>query len=138
MRSLFRSLFLGRTQSVVQQFIRYVFVAGIAASADTACLYFLNHRFGINPLVAAAAGFLLGLLVNYWISTTWVFESTGRSGQEFALFAAIGVGGLAWTELILWVSVDVAHWSVMAAKALSLVLVLVWNFGMRKKFVFAV
>jgi putative flippase GtrA len=123
-------------RGTLTQFIRYLFVGGFAAVIDTGALYFFHSRLGIHHLVAAAAGFLLGLLTNYFISIAWVFESTGGFKEEFALFAIIGIGGLGWTELILWLGVDVAGAPVLTAKAIALALVLVWNFGMRKKFVF--
>lgn len=126
-----------KPQGTVPQFIRYVFVGGVAAAVDSGSLYLLHSQLAVHFLVAAAIGFLLGLLINYLISIAWVFESTGNLKQEFALFAMIGVGGLGWTELIMWTSVKIAHFPVMAAKLIALALVLVWNFGMRKKFVFA-
>lgn len=130
-------VFVEKTQNTLHQFIRYLFVGGGAAAVDTGTLYFLNACVGINHLAAAAAGFALGMLVNYFISIAWVFESKGRVKDELALFFLIGLGGLAWTELILWVSVGKAGLSVMTGKAIALVLVLFWNFGMRKKLVFS-
>jgi putative flippase GtrA len=132
-----KTLLIRKTQNTWLQFIRYLFVGGFAAVVDTACLYLLYAHLGVNHLVAAAIGFILGLITNYLISIAWVFESTGKVKTEFALFSMIGISGLGWTELIMWASVDLAHTSVMLAKVISLFLVLIWNFGMRKKFVFA-
>jgi putative flippase GtrA len=132
-----KELWVGKTQNTLHQFVRYIFVGGIAAVVDTGCLYILYYEFGLNHLIAAAVGFVIGLLVNYLISIVWVFETTGNFKQEFTLFAMIGVGGLLWTELTLWLSVNLGHLPVMGAKVLALCLVLIWNFGMRKKFVFA-
>ena len=131
-----KSALLKKAQGTLPQFIRYLFVGGFAACVDTGCLYLLHQELAVNYLLAAAIGFTLGLLTNYLIIIAWVFESTGSIRQEFALFAVIGVVGLGWTELILWLTVDFAHFPVMGAKVLALILVLLWNFGMRKKFVF--
>ncbi len=117
--------------------MRYVVVGGVAAGTDTALLYLLNRYFGVNPLIAAAAGFFFGLVVNYLFSIAWVFESKRSFAQEFTFFAIIGAGGLGWTELILWLGIDLVHLSVLMTKAIALFLVLIWNFGMRKKFVFS-
>ncbi len=131
------SLFLGKTQNTALQFVRYICVGGVAAAVDTGVLYFLYASLGIHHLAAAAVGFAAGLIVNYLISVAWVFESSGKTSEELLLFALIGIGGLAWTELILWAAVDVAQAPVLVGKGVALCLVLVWNFGMRKKFVFA-
>ena len=132
-----KQILFGKTQSTLFQFIRYLFVGGLAAAVDTGCLYLLHSQLGLNYLGAAAIGFILGLLTNYLISIAWVFESTGKVKEEFFLFAVIGIGGLIWTELILWLTVHFAHGPVMVAKGIALFFVLIWNFGMRKKFVFA-
>lgn len=134
---MIRSLLLGRTQNTFLQFFRYLLVGGGAALVDTGSLYLLYAAWGVHHLIAAAAGFLLGLIVNYFISIAWVFESRGKLRDEFILFSVIGLGGLALTELILWVSVDIAQLTVLPGKAIALGLVLLWNFWMRKRFVFA-
>lgn len=127
---------LKKPQSTLAQFIRYLFVGGFAAVIDTGSLYGLHQFLGVNYLVAAAAGFLLGLLTNYLISIAWIFETSGRFKDEFGLFTLIGLGGLAWTELILWIGVGQLGAPVMAGKFVALFLVLFWNFWMRKTFVF--
>jgi putative flippase GtrA len=132
-----RQLILGKTQSTSLQFIRYLFVGGGAASVDTGTLYILSEILGMNHMLAAAFGFMLGLVVNYFISISWVFESKGKYKEEMMLFTLIGTGGLALTELILWLTVDVGNCPIMLGKIIALFLVLIWNFGMRKKFVFA-
>ncbi|HAR42967.1 MAG TPA: GtrA family protein [Bdellovibrionales bacterium] len=130
-----KAALLRKTENSLAQFVRYAMVGGTAAVLDTGCLYLL-YQFGMNHFAAAAVGFLVGLLANYLLSILWVFQSSGNVRQELALFSIIGIGGLGWTELILWVVVNVANGPVLLGKGISLVLVLVWNFWMRKKFVF--
>jgi len=132
-----RRLLVDKPSNTAAQFVRYLFVGGAAAVMDTATLLTLNRRLGVNHLLAAAVGFLVGLGVNYLISIAWVFQSRGRYRQELLLFAVIGLGGLALTELIMWVTVDVARFPVFGGKFVALGLVLLWNFGMRRKLVFA-
>ncbi len=132
-----KQLFIGKPKSSSLQFFRYVFVGGAAALIDTGALYLLNVQFGVNHLLAAAFGFFLGLLVNYLISIAWVFESRGKYKEELVLFTLIGAGGLVLTEIIMWATVNVAKSPVLIGKFIALFLVLIWNFGMRKKFVFA-
>jgi putative flippase GtrA len=124
-------------QNTLTQFFKYLLVGGLSALLDTSCLYVLYTYFGLDPLLAGAIGFLIGVVSNYIMSIIWVFESSGNVKTEFTLFAIIGIGGLLWTELILWILIDITHVPVMASKLVALALVLIWNFGMRKKFVFS-
>ncbi|MDP1833417.1 MAG: GtrA family protein [Candidatus Moranbacteria bacterium] len=127
----------GRVSPGIQQFIRYLFAGGTATVADMASLFLLTHFLHINYLIAAAIGFAIGVTTNYLMNVALVFKSTGKIKREFSLFAMVGIGGLLWTELILWVLVDKFGIYLMISKAVAVVLVLNWNFFMRKKFVFA-
>ncbi|HBR71569.1 MAG TPA: GtrA family protein, partial [Candidatus Moranbacteria bacterium] len=103
---------------------------------DLVILFIFYHLLGVNYLIAAAFGFLAGVTTNYTINTLIVFESSRKKKTEFSLFALIGIGGLLWTELILWIFVDNLGVPVMFSKLIAIALVLNWNFFMRKKFVF--
>jgi putative flippase GtrA len=128
---------LGRKVSKgLLQFFRYLICGGIATVSDMTVLYSLTHFFHVNYLIAAACGFLIGITINYNLNIILVFKSSGQVKKEFSLFALIGIGGLIWTEIILWVLVDKLNFYIMVAKMVAIALVLFWNFFMRKKFVF--
>jgi putative flippase GtrA len=120
----------------VLQFFRYLICGGIATLTDISILFVLTHFLHINYLIAAAGAFLTGTTVNYSLNIILVFKSSGETKKEFPLFALIGIGGLVWTEIILWIMVGKMKVYVMIAKMVAIVLVLNWNFFMRKKFVF--
>lgn len=119
------------------QYFRYLMCGAAATTTDVVLLYTLTHFFGIHYLLAAACSFATGIIVNYTLNTKLVFQSSGKLKKEFSLFALIGVGGMLWTEIILWILVDKLKFLVMVAKLVAIALVLQWNFFMRKKFVFA-
>jgi putative flippase GtrA len=118
------------------QYFRYLMCGAAATVTDVGILFALTHFLRLNYLFVAAFSFLCGITVNYILNTILVFQSSGKIKKEFPVFAMIGLGGLAWTELILWFLVDKLNIYVMIAKALAIVIVLQWNFFMRKKFVF--
>jgi putative flippase GtrA len=118
------------------QYFRYLMCGAVATVTDVGILFVLTHFLRLNYLIVAAVSFVCGIAVNYTLNTILVFQSSGKIKKEFPVFAMIGLGGLAWTELILWVLVDKLNVYVMIAKALAIVIVLQWNFFMRKKFVF--
>jgi putative flippase GtrA len=118
------------------QYFRYLMCGGVATVTDVGLLFVLTHFLRFNYLFVAAVSFLCGITVNYTLNTILVFQSSGKIKKEFPVFAMIGLGGLAWTELILWFLVDRLNIYVMIAKVVAIVLVLQWNFFMRKRFVF--
>ena len=118
------------------QYFRYLICGGIATLTDVSLLFVLTHFLHVFYLIAAACAFIAGITVNYSLNIVLVFKSTGKIKKEFSLFALIGIGGLLWTEIIIWLLVDKLNLYVMIAKVVAIIVVLQWNFFMRKKFVF--
>jgi len=139
MKIFLKKYLVSATDATHIQFFRYIFVGGVATIFDMATFYIFRNIFGFHYLVAQTTGFLLGLSVNYAISIIWVFRSSGNFKKELFFFAIIGVGGLILSYVILWILIDVLgmnYFQDMLAKTIAVFLVLVWNFGMRKYFVF--
>lgn len=119
------------------QFFRYLICGGTSTLVDIGMLFVLTHFVDIHHLVAAPLAYVSGTATNYVMNTILVFKSSGNVKKEFPLFAIIGIGGLLWTEIIIWTFVDLLGVYVMIAKIVAVILVLNWNFFMRKKFVFS-
>jgi putative flippase GtrA len=134
----FRDSVLGSPCRTAHQFARYLVVGGLAFLVDLGTLYLLTEFAGIYYLVSAAVAFLLGLAVNYLLSRTWVFDRRviGNTGLEFLVFAAIGVVGLGLNEAIIWFLHEPMNFHYLVAKIVSGGIVLLWNFGARKFWLF--
>ena len=125
-----------KTPKGIRQFLSYLVCGGFATLADMSILFIFTKVLHINYLIAAAIGFIIGVTTNYSLNIALVFKSQGKTQKELTLFTFIGIGGLLWTELLLWILVKKLGLYLMLAKAISVILVLFWNFFMRKKFVF--
>lgn len=123
--------------ALTAQVIRYLGVAVVAALVDTSLLWILSQPVGLHYSIAAAAGFVAGLLINFALARHFVF---GRAGfgfwPELSGLTAIGLGGVALTELILWIGIEVAGLYILTAKAVALVLVFFWNFLARRSLIY--
>ena len=73
--------------------VGYFFTAGAAAVVDVGGFVLLSHR-GLPILVAATGSFLVAVIVNYILSSRFVFRSP-ISGRGFLLFASAALVGLA-------------------------------------------
>lgn len=128
----------GSSENTLVQLFRYFWVGGIAFAVDYASLFFLTEFAGLNHLWSAAIAFLLGLVVNYLLSTAWVFKrhSSANRWIEFIVFGIIGVVGLVLNELIIYVGTDIMNFHYMLSKLCSTAIVFFWNFFARKFFLF--
>ncbi len=148
-----KKLFFEETNHTGIQFFRSLFVGGIATVADMAVLILLRELLHIPENVAAIFGFIVGLAVNYIVSTFWVFAKAKVKNRvlDFIGFGVIGVIGLGLTQLIIepfamegmfgtgflvkyavfgpLLPVDKYY---IIGKVLAVVLVYMWNFFARK------
>ena len=144
-----KELFSGETDNTFIQFFRYLFVGGFAFVVDYGTLTLLVEVFGFNAKLAAVVAFILGLIVNYILSTLWIFKNSkiGNRLAEFAAFAVIGVIGLGINELIIWLFDDVIaprkpldfipeDKYYLIGKLVSTAVVFIWNFAARKFIIF--
>ncbi len=132
------TLFVAPTNNTLLQLFRYGFVGGVAFVVDYGSLYVLTEFLSVPYLWSAAIAFILGLVTNYLLSISWVFKknATMQRWQEFLFFAIIGVIGLGFNELIMYVGTDMLHLHYMLSKLISTVIVFFWNFFARKYLLF--
>lgn len=95
----FKKLFSGDTENTFIQFFRYCFVGGFATVVDWALsslLFYLAFSGSGYAALCNGLSFVAGLLVNYFLSTFWIFKQSKMQNRflEFLSFAAIGVVGL--------------------------------------------
>lgn len=128
------------------EFFRYALVGGIAFLADYGTLFLFQEAIltGDTPwelFASTAAGFVVGLAVNYILSLTFVFRKKGNRGSgkslgAFMIFAVVGVIGLGLTELIMYLGTELLHISYLIVKIIAAAIVLVWNYAGRKLLIF--
>ncbi len=128
----------GDSDKTLVQLLRYVLVGGLAFVIDYGSLFILTDYFEINYLISAAIAFVMGLLVNYVLSTIWVFTDSRLSNKmaEFSVFAIIGLVGLVLNEVIMYICSDILNIHYMVSKLCSTGMVFFWNFFGRKYILF--
>lgn len=131
---MFKKIFIYNTDSLYIQFIRYGFVGIIAFSIDFGFLFLFTKYLHIYYLISATLSFLIALVVNYLLSTKWVFKKrTGTSvNNELIIFVVIAVIGLLINDLIMWFLTDIINLFYLISKIVASLIVLFWNFYGRR------
>jgi len=153
-------IFKNRSNNIILQAIKYLFVGGAAFLVDFSVLFLLRLIPFIDKyyLIANSAGVLCGLITNYLLSILWVFPHRTLKSKwlEFLIFSIIGIIGLGLNNLILWAiynilvvidfkslllsflseSVSSFFIKTFIPKAIATVIVLIWNFLLRKFLLF--
>lgn len=146
-----------KNKGTIKEFLRYVLVGGIAFVVDFGVFTLLREtlyrgRVDVAAItVSTAAGFLVGLAVNYLLSMLIVFrkesqQKQGKTLKAVLIFAAVGVVGFGLTELLQWIGESFVLKTPVgklfgdlgkyAVKLFVSGVVMVWNYVGRKIFVF--
>lgn len=118
------------------QFLRYFFVGGSAAVVDLLVFTTLVEYANFHYILAAFIAYMCGLIWNHILCVVWIFESKHQRMRELLTVFGIALGGLLWTWLILYVAISLLGIDEVIAKMISQILVLFWNFSLRKFYVF--
>ena len=137
-KNLSQKLLKDQTDKTKIQMFRYLFVGGAAFIVDFLSLFVLTDFFGIYYLISAAIAFILGLVANYLLSISWVFNKRKLNKRhiEFGVFALIGIVGLGLNEVFIWVFTQDLQIYYLISKILAAVIILFWNFFARKFILF--
>ena len=153
-------------KDIFWEIFRFLLVGGTATLVDYAVFYLFRQwilparliESGVwnvcSLVIATAAGFCVGLTVNWILSVKFVFRAVrnkeeASSKKSFLLFATIGLIGLGITELgvvllvhifpeitLFGVTNFLLPWDEWLAKAIMTCIVLVFNYVGRKLFIF--
>lgn len=131
---MYKELFKQPTDNIFIQLFRYIFVGGTAFIVDFFFLYFFSDILGIYYLISAVFSFIISVLVNYIMSTKWVFNPDNIENKvlEFNIFILISSIGLVFTEILLYIFTDIMGIYYLLSKIISAIIVLFWNFLARR------
>lgn len=127
-----------------QTFLRYAVVGAAGTLVDLLTLYGLTELSGIDPKTShwfpliVTIAFLAAVIHNYVLNRLWTFKSREQNvTAQFVRFLVVSLGGFVATQLLMWVLVMMlpTGWYLLA-KAITSMVVLVWNFGLNKLWTF--
>ena len=127
-------------KQVLSEAFRYAIASALALGVDFMLLFLLVEAAGIHYLVAATCSFTAGAVAAYFLSTRLVFRYRRLAGDrrlEFAIFAGIGVAGLAINAIAMYVLVDAFDIQYLIAKAAASIFTFGGNFLGRRWVLFS-
>ena len=125
-------------RALVEQFLKFGVVGAVAFVIDYGILMLLSQVAGWDPLPSSVVSFLVSLLFNYVASMHFVFERRDDLSRrrELVLFVALSVIGLGINSAVIWAGTAAlgdGAVAVTATKLVATVVVAVWNFVSRKR-----
>ncbi len=123
-------------KKLIAQFMKFGVVGVIAFVIDYGLMVLLTEIFGVNYLVSATISFTVSVIFNYLASMRYVFShKEGMSRRrEFVIFVVLSVIGLGINNGLMWIGTGLLGISYLITKLFATVVVMLWNFITRKKF----
>jgi len=135
---LLKRLLLQKSDAPAIHLFRSVKVSLGVSLIDFGLLALLVEFCRMNYLMAASAGFAVGVSLNYFLSIRWVFatRNISRRHLEYLIFAGIGVAGLLLNGVIMVLLVEGGKLNYLAARMISGSAVFLASFFFRRTFLF--
>jgi putative flippase GtrA len=132
--SFLKRLFVQPTTNGAVQFFRYGFVALVAFVFDFGLLGVFTEKLHWFYLLSATSSFTISVVVNYMLSTAWVFSQRTKRQRsvELALFIGICLIALLLNDAFMWIFTSGLGIHYMVSKLITVTLVFFWSFGARR------
>ena len=123
------------TRSMREYALGYTLAGGLAAGVDIGGFHWLAPR--LQPLLLAAVlSFVLAAMVNYTLSSLWVYRRRWRSLRRLTLFLALACMGLAVNASVTWWLASTLPLHMTLAKVGGVAAAFGLNFWMNTRLVF--
>ena len=128
--------FEAKTEHLLVQIFNFGIVGIIATVIDFLFLYFFKDICHFHLVISNTLSFCISVLYNYWASMTFVFDVNKNKSKRrnFILFIIFSVIGLILNDIIVWFVSDKLSIYYLVSKVIATMIVMVFNFITRKKF----
>ena len=118
------------------EIVRFAIVGGASFLVDYALLYLCTEKLGFYYLHSAAIAFTVLVIVNYWLCVIFVFTGARKqTGRKAALFFGSSIVGLGINQVCMRLFVESFGLHYMLAKIGATLIVMFWNYVMKRKVV---
>lgn len=112
--------------------ILYGLFGGFSSFLDF-CVYTLLFKFvGVHYLIANCCSVLVGISTSFMLNRAYNFKVKNHVRRRFITFLCVGLCGLVFSNLILFVGIDMLHGNKILVKILSIILVVGFQFLVNK------
>jgi putative flippase GtrA len=102
--------------------LSYLLFGGLGAASDFVAFALLTTA-GLAPVPANVLSVALGIGVSYTFNSRITFGTSVRRGSTILKFYVVGVSGLVFSSILLWLLVDELHLTPIPAKLITMPIV---------------
>jgi len=123
-------------QILVMQILRFLIVGFFATVIDIGLLYIFKEVCDISLIISNTMSFTVSVIFNYFASIKFVFNVSKKHSakRNFFFFVLFSTIGLMLNDLFLLFGVNILNIYYILSKILATIIVMIFNFITRKKF----
>jgi putative flippase GtrA len=127
-----------RLKDGLKSIILYGVVGGIATIVEWVFFYILNSKLGVQYMLATTIAFIFSTFANWLSGRLIMFKKSENKSLLRELFQiyATSAAGLIMNLIIMYILVSCAGVAEMLSKMLATAIVFVFNYVVRKKFIY--
>lgn len=116
--------------------MRYLVVGGSTFIIDLGILYVLHGLLNLNLAASASIAYWVSISYNFTLNRYWTFDAREREDllRHIATYIAILVVNYLFT--VSFVAIVGLHMNYLAAKALSVIITMIWTYFVYKRLIF--
>lgn len=129
--------FVGRwlSREAAREFLRFAAVGAAATIVHYVLMIALVEALGVSPVLATVCGFLVGALGSYSLHRRYTFAARPAFGKGLAKYLlVVAIGAVINAGIVAAFVAAGIHY--MIGQVVATGLVLIWNFGAARAFVF--
>lgn len=118
------------------KFLKYAFVGVIGTFTHLGILTFLVEALRYHPVISSASGFLITVVISYYLNYKWTFQSKSRHRSALPRYVAVSLAGLCLNTTIMFITVNVLHLWYIIGQTISIIIIPVHNFVLNSSWSF--
>lgn len=116
--------------------IRYGLVGLLGTALHFAGVIFFVEAVRLDPVMGSGLGFLLVLVVSYFLNRTWTFRSKSKGARQFFFYTLVSLFGLALNSAIMFFSVHILQWNYLYGQGMVVAVVPASNYILNRFWTF--
>ena len=112
----------------IKLMIRYGMVGLLGTILHFSSLIVLVKFAGFDPVPASALGFILVLVVSFFLNKFWTFRSKNGGVKKFFRYTGVSLIGLALNTGVMFLTVHMLKWNYLVGQCLVIVVVPISNY----------
>ena len=117
-------------------FVRYLVVGGTTFIIDFGILYTMHSKLNVSIAIATSVAYWVSIFYNFVLNRYWTFDSREKESLKRHIVIYLVLLSVNYLFVVIFVSVLSHHIYYIEAKAIAVIIQMIWTYPVYKKLIF--